>query len=160
MAPALLTAVDAAFHIHLIVGSNPLAAARCSRSIEVGAKPIIVAPEDATLHYGLAKRIEDGQVQWLRRSFHEDDLITLGRPDVDGIVDAVFVTADGKGVLGGHLCVLTTALTNPTVSHKNIGSVSPPSHSSQRRRRPESLLVHLALYPHRRTLADWRDNVR
>ena len=96
MAPALLTAVDATSHIHLIVGSNPLAGARCARSIEVGAKPILLAPEDSTLHYGLVKRIEAGEVQWLKRSFKEEDLTTLGRVEVDGVVDAVFVTEGGK----------------------------------------------------------------
>ncbi|KAH9868265.1 hypothetical protein J1614_007337 [Plenodomus biglobosus] len=97
--PALLTAVDATSHIHLIVGSNPLAGARCSRSIEVGAKPILLAPEDATLHYGLAKRIEAGEVKWLQRSFTDEDLTTLGRAEVDGVVDAVFIgiTTSGKG---------------------------------------------------------------
>ncbi|OAG10429.1 uroporphyrin-III C-methyltransferase [Paraphaeosphaeria sporulosa] len=99
MAPALLTAVDSASHVHLIIGSNPLAAARCTRSLEVGAKPILLAPEDATLHYGLAKRIEDGEVQWLKRGFHQEDLTTLGREEVDRVVDAVFVTAGGKGNL-------------------------------------------------------------
>ena len=96
MAPALLTAVDSASHIHLIVGSNPLAGARCTRSIEVGANPILIAPEHATLHYGLVKRIEDGEVKWIKRSFQESDLTTLGRAEVDGVVDAVFVTAGGK----------------------------------------------------------------
>jgi len=96
MAPALLTAVDSTFHVHLVIGSNPLAGARCTRSIEVGAKPILLAPEDATLHYGLAKRIDDGEVQWLKRNFKEEDLTSLGRPEVDGVVDAVFVTAGGK----------------------------------------------------------------
>lgn len=96
MAPALLTAVDATTHVHLIIGSNPLAGARCSRSIEVGANPILLAPEDATLHYGLAKRIEAGEVKWLKRTFTEEDLTTLGRPEVDGVVDAVFITAGGK----------------------------------------------------------------
>jgi len=96
MAPALLTAVDSASHIHLIVGSNPLAGARCTRSIEVGAHPILIAPEDATLHYGLVKRIEEGEVKWIKRTFQEEDLTTLGRAEVDGVVDAVFVTAGGK----------------------------------------------------------------
>lgn len=100
MAPALLTALDATSHIHLIVGSNPLAGARCTRSIEVGAKPILLAPEDATLHYGLAKRIETGEVEWLKRSFRDEDLTALGRPEVDGVVDAVFVTAGGKHASG------------------------------------------------------------
>lgn len=96
MAPALLTAVDSTSHIHLIVGSNPLAGARCTRSLEVGAQPILIAPEEATLHYGLVKRIEEGKVKWIKRSFEESDLTTLGRAEVDGVVDAVFVTAGGK----------------------------------------------------------------
>ena len=100
MAPALLTAVDATSHIHLIVGSNPLAGARCARSIEVGAKPILLAPEDSTLHYGLVKRIEAGEVKWLKRSFKDDDLTTLGREEVDSVVDAVFVTTGGKHTSG------------------------------------------------------------
>ena len=51
MTPALLTAVDSTSHVHLIVGSNPLASARIARSIEVGAIPKLVAPEDAVVHY-------------------------------------------------------------------------------------------------------------
>jgi uroporphyrin-III C-methyltransferase len=96
MAPALLTAVDSTSHIHLIVGSNPLAGARCTRSIEVGAKPLLVVPEDATSHYGLAKRIDEGEVEWLKRDFRDDDLTSLGRDEVDHVVDAVFVTLGGK----------------------------------------------------------------
>ena len=96
MAPALLTAVDSTSHIHLIVGSNSLAGARCTRSIEVGAKPLLVAPADATLHYGLAKRIDEGEVEWLKRDFRDDDLTSLGRDEVDHVVDAVFVTLGGK----------------------------------------------------------------
>ncbi|KAI9872073.1 MAG: hypothetical protein M1823_008268, partial [Watsoniomyces obsoletus] len=96
MTPALLTAVDATSHVHLIVGSNPLAGARCSRAIEVGANPILIAPEDSTLHYGLVKRIEAGEVKWIQRTFEDEDLTTLGRAEVDGVVDAVYVTAGGK----------------------------------------------------------------
>ena len=107
MAPALLTAVDSASHIHLIVGSNPLAGARCTRSIEVGANPILIAPEDATLHYGLVKRIEEGEVKWIKRSFQESDLTTLGRAEVDGVVDAVFVTAGGKQGQSMSCCICT-----------------------------------------------------
>lgn len=106
MAPALLTAVDSTSHIHLVVGSNPLAGARCSRAIEVGAKPVLIAPEESTLHYGLVKRIEAGEVKWLQRSFKEDDLTTLGRPEVDGVVDAVYVTAGGKHTSGKYFYTL------------------------------------------------------
>ncbi|KAI4690658.1 uncharacterized protein J4E88_002130 [Alternaria novae-zelandiae] len=113
MAPALLTAVDATSHIHLIVGSNPLAGARCARSIEVGAKPILLAPEDSTLHYGLVKRIETGEVKWLNRSFKDDDLTTLGREEVDSVVDAVFVTAGGKHTSATHISSLCRRLRIP-----------------------------------------------
>lgn len=100
MAPALLTGVDSTNHIHLIVGSNPLAGARCTKSLEVGANPIVIAPENATVHYSLMKRIEEGEVQWLKQEFKEEDLTTLGRAEVDGVVDAVFVTVGGKQNLG------------------------------------------------------------
>lgn len=93
MGLSLLTAVDATSHIHLIVGSNSLASARCSRSLEVGAIPIVIAPETAEIHYGLQKRIDAEEVKWLQKSFEERDLMTLGRQDVGGFVDAVFVTS-------------------------------------------------------------------
>ncbi|OAL05739.1 uroporphyrin-III C-methyltransferase [Phaeosphaeriaceae sp. SRC1lsM3a] len=113
MAPALLTAVDSTSHVHLIVGSNPLAGARCSRAIEVGARPILIAPEGSTLHYGLVKRIEAGEVKWLQRGFQEDDLTTLGRPEVDGVVDAVFVTAGGKQMSATQISNLCRRLRIP-----------------------------------------------
>ena len=98
MPAPLLTSLDSEGHVHLIVGSNPLASARCAKSIEVGAKPIILAPAEAEVHYVLAKRIEEGQVKWLKKSFEDTDLKTLGREEVDGVVDAVFVASGGKSV--------------------------------------------------------------
>ena len=92
MAPALLTAVDSTRHVHLIIGSNPLAGARCTKSLEVGAVAKLIAPADSTLHYGLIKRIEEKEVEWIRREFVEEDLKTLGREEVDHVVDCVFVT--------------------------------------------------------------------
>lgn len=96
MAPALLTAVDCTRHVHLIIGSNPLAGARCTRSLEVGANVKLIAPADAQLHYGLSKRIEEGQVEWIKRDFQDRDLETLGRDEVRNVVDTVFVTLGGK----------------------------------------------------------------
>jgi len=106
MAPALLTAVDSTNHVHLIVGSNPLAGARCTRTLEVGAKAKLVAPEDSSLHYGLMKRIDEGEVEWIKRAFKDEDLTTLGREEVDGVVDAVFVTVGGKNPLSAHISTL------------------------------------------------------
>ena len=113
MISALLTAVDSTSHIHLIIGSNPLAGARCTRSLEVGAIPIILSPEDAIVHYSLMKRIEEGEVKWLKRDFKDEDLTSLGRAEVDGIVDAVFVTVGGKQSLSefGSIFSRTIGLT-------------------------------------------------
>ncbi|KAJ9623906.1 uroporphyrin-III C-methyltransferase [Taxawa tesnikishii (nom. ined.)] len=113
MSPALLTAVDSANHVHLIVGSNPLAGARCNRSIEVGAHAKIIAPADAALHYGLAKKIEEGKVEWIQRHFQESDLTTLGREEVDHVVDAVFVTVGGKNALSTRISTLCRRLRIP-----------------------------------------------
>jgi uroporphyrin-III C-methyltransferase len=90
--PALLTAVDCDRHVHLIVGDNPLAAARCSRSIQVGATPKLVAPAEAALAQGLKRRIDAGEVLWIKAEFQDEFLTSLGREEVDGVVDAVFVT--------------------------------------------------------------------
>jgi uroporphyrin-III C-methyltransferase len=99
MPALLLTSIDCTAHIHLIVGSNPLAAARCTRSLEVGAKPKVIAPADAEVHYGLEKRIEDGEVERIKRGFRDGDLRELGREDVEGVVDAVFVTIGARDPL-------------------------------------------------------------
>ena len=113
MSPALLTAVDSTSHIHLIVGSNPLAGSRCSKSLEVGAKPILIAPESPNLHYGLLKRIEENNVQWLKRDFDDEDLKTLGREEVEYVVDAMFVTSGSKSPLATHISTLCRKLRIP-----------------------------------------------
>jgi len=93
--------VDSRGHVHLVLGTNPLAAARCAQSLAAGARPVLIAPDntdddhDGTttgLHYGLRARVDAGEVKWLRRAFADDDLHTLGRAEVDAVVDAVFVT--------------------------------------------------------------------
>ncbi|KAI9858763.1 MAG: hypothetical protein M1824_004183 [Vezdaea acicularis] len=113
MTQALLTAVNSTSHVHLIVGSNPLAAARCNRSIEVGAKPKVIAPADATVHYGLQKRIDEGEVEWVKKTFEEFDLKTLGRDEVDNVVDAVFVTLGSRSPMGVHISDLCRRLRIP-----------------------------------------------
>jgi len=97
--PSLLTAVDSTDHVHLIIGSNPLAGARCARSVEVGAKPKLVAPENSQPHYGITRRIEHGDVEWVKTNFRDEYLSTLGREEVGGYVDAVFVTLSGRDPL-------------------------------------------------------------
>ncbi|KAI9819140.1 MAG: hypothetical protein M1827_007296 [Pycnora praestabilis] len=113
MPAALLTAVDSTSHIHLVVGSNPLAAARCSRSLEVGAKPRLIASANAHVHYALMKRIDDGEVEWIKRDFREEDLRVLGREEVEGVVDAVFVTLGGKNPLSTQISSMCRRLRIP-----------------------------------------------
>ena len=112
-AATLLTAVDSTSHVHLIIGSNPLAATRCAKSIEVGAKPIVISPAEADIHYTLNKRVEDGKVQLLQRAFKDDDLTTLGREEVDQVVDTVFVTTGPKNELSVHISSLCRRLRIP-----------------------------------------------
>ena len=90
-----------------------MASARCSKSIEVGAKPKVIAPPDADVHYVLAKRIEEGEVDWIQKTFEDADLSTWGRVEVDSVVDAVFVTTNGKNALStkGHTFCKDTKLT-------------------------------------------------
>lgn len=100
MPDLLLTAHDARGHIHLVIGSCALANARCTNSLRVGAIPKIISPTGATLKSsGLAIRVADGEVEWIRKELSEiemDDLRTHGREEVDGFVDAVFVTVRGE----------------------------------------------------------------
>jgi uroporphyrin-III C-methyltransferase len=89
---SLLAAIDSKSHVHLIIGCNPLAATRCAKSLEVGAKPRLIAPETADLHYALQKRVDSGEVDWIKKPFQDEDVLRLGREEIDGVVDAVFVT--------------------------------------------------------------------
>ncbi|KAL8937578.1 MAG: hypothetical protein Q9216_004353 [Gyalolechia sp. 2 TL-2023] len=107
MPALLLTAHDCVGHIHLIVGSNAIANARCSKSIEVGAKPIIIAPPEAEVHYALQDKIKFGQVECIKRGFQDADLTTLGRDEIENVVDAVFVTLGGRESLEARTHIST-----------------------------------------------------
>lgn len=100
MPALLLTAHDSVGHIHLIIGSNAIANARCSKSIEVGAKPIVITSPEAEVHYALQDKIKSGQVECIKRGFQDSDLTILGRDEIDNVADAVFVTLGGKESLG------------------------------------------------------------
>ncbi|KAL1836975.1 hypothetical protein VTJ49DRAFT_4425 [Mycothermus thermophilus] len=107
---SLLTAQHCTGHVHLILGSNPLAAARASSSLAAGAKPILISPVPSSsspsssetppdqqppqhqLHYSLVSLVASGSLTHLSRPFADSDLFTLGREEVDRVVDAVFIT--------------------------------------------------------------------
>ena len=113
MAPALLTAQDCVGQVHLVIGSGSLAASRCAKSLEVGARPVIVASVDSDVHYTLAKHIEAGKATWVRRAFQDDDLQSMGREEVDHVVDAVFVTIGASDPLSTHISTLCRRLRIP-----------------------------------------------
>lgn len=105
--PALLTAQSCVGHVHLIVGCGPLAASRCTKSLQVGARPIVIAPSNDDVHFTLARAIEDGTVQWIQQEFEEQNLSTLGREEIENYVDAVFVTlpaSDTRSIHISNLC--------------------------------------------------------
>ena len=95
----LMAAWNTDSQVHLIVGSNSLAGARCAKSIEVGAKPIILAPETADMHFTLSEHIARGSAQRVSHEFQDVDLTTLGREEVDHVVDLVFVTLGASNPL-------------------------------------------------------------
>ena len=90
---SLLVALNCKGSIHLIIGTNPLAAARCTQSLNAGAVPLLIAPDTENLHYALRSRVDSGEVTWHKKEFEDSDLLTLGRGEVDHVVDAVFVTS-------------------------------------------------------------------
>ncbi|OBT99203.1 hypothetical protein VE01_02682 [Pseudogymnoascus verrucosus] len=106
MRTSLLTSIDATSHIHLIIGTNALAASRCAKSLEVGATPIVIFHPDECeheVHPAMQQRIDDKEVKWLAKPYHDDDISTLGRPELDGYVDAVFVTLSPQDPLSLHI---------------------------------------------------------
>ncbi len=111
--PPLLTAHDCSGLTHLVIGSGPLAAARCTKAIEVGANPIIIAGPQSDVHYTLQKLVDDGKVRWMQTEFEDNYLKTLGREEVDNVVDAVFVTIGPKKPLSTHISTLCRRLRIP-----------------------------------------------
>lgn len=114
--PSLLIAADCTSSVHLIVGHNPLASSRASRSLELGATVIVLAPKGAVLHYGLQNKIDEGLVRWVEKeTVTMEDLTNLGRPEVDGVVDAVFVTLQVGCAQSIHMFFILSRPISPNV---------------------------------------------
>ena len=65
------------------------------------------------MHFTLSEHIANGSAQWIRHEFEDKDLTTLGREEIDHIVDLVFVT------LGSNNSLSMTCLSNyqATLTH-------------------------------------------
>ena len=89
----LLTSVDCTNQVHLVIGDNGIASKRVARSLEAGAACVLISPLDISeLHFELKNLVEKKSVKHIQREFGEADLRTLGRAEVDNVVDMVFVT--------------------------------------------------------------------
>lgn len=88
----LLSAVDCEEEIHLIIGAlgGNITYQRALKSIQVGAKPLLVHDADV-IDANLQSLVEQDMLQWNQKKFEMDDLQKLGRLEVDGVVDKVFV---------------------------------------------------------------------
>ncbi|KAL4754782.1 hypothetical protein BDW72DRAFT_165290 [Aspergillus terricola var. indicus] len=109
----LLASINAESQVHLIIGANPLAAARCTKSLQAGARPVVISPDPGSLQYTLAAHIENGTADWVQREFEDADLTTLGREEVDHVVDMVFITIGGNHSLSSHISKLCRRLRIP-----------------------------------------------
>lgn len=107
---ALLAGLLCRDNVHLVLGTGSLAATRCAQSLAAGARPVLVAaPRDGELHPALRAKIASGAVRWEDKAFEDGDLFRLGRPDVGGVVDAVFV-ARARGAAGDDEAARVAAL--------------------------------------------------
>ena len=99
----LLTSVDCTRHVHLIVGDGGIAAKRAARSLEAGAECIVISPAGVEdLYFDLKALVERQRVRYIQREFEETDLTSLGREEVDRVVDMVFVTLSPLDKKGTH----------------------------------------------------------
>ncbi|KAK9458335.1 tetrapyrrole methylase [Dipodascopsis uninucleata] len=82
--------------VHLVVGSSALSLQRIARSLEYGARVILVAPNDDSSSENWQTDVRETTAQsnrltWIERDFSMKDLTTLGRQEVCNVVDMVFV---------------------------------------------------------------------
>lgn len=89
----LLTAQNCEGEVHLIVGVSTLTPFRVESIKQAGASPILVSSVDK-LPVRLEQQVANGDLKWIQRDFDiELDLTSLGRDEVDSVVDKVFVTS-------------------------------------------------------------------
>ncbi|KAI9904210.1 hypothetical protein N3K66_000739 [Trichothecium roseum] len=104
---SMLAALNCQGNVHLIVGAGPLASTRCAQSLAAGARPVLLAPAtDIQLPSALKARIDAGEVAWEKAAFEDDYLFRLGREEVGGVVDAVFVTLGSRDALSPRISAL------------------------------------------------------
>lgn len=94
----LLASLSCKDEVHLVVGGNcNIAALRVTSILACGAHPVLI--QDTAVEnfpVSLQESIDTGKVKWISQNFTSEHLTTLGRSEVDNIVDRVFVTLQRK----------------------------------------------------------------
>ncbi|KAK9459278.1 tetrapyrrole methylase [Lipomyces oligophaga] len=97
--PSLLISRNCADEIHLIVGGSAVSLSRAAKLLDCGASKVItICPEPSVSeswnsNASTLEKDSNGRFLWIKREFRPQDLTTLGRSEVDHVVDAVFVAA-------------------------------------------------------------------
>ncbi|KAK9365961.1 tetrapyrrole methylase [Lipomyces kononenkoae] len=119
--PGLLISQNCISQVHLVIGTTALSLTRVAKSLECGADVILIAPSFPEPTQTLAvwetevraKQTQHSNFRWIQREFQEDDLISLGRDEVDNIVDTVFVALHSTSPLGPQISALCKRLRIP-----------------------------------------------
>lgn len=92
----LLASLSCKGETHLVVGGNSnIAALRINLILDSGAKALLVHDaEFESFPLSLQDHIEGKRVLWIRKKYSSELLTTLGRDEVENVVDRVFVTLD------------------------------------------------------------------
>lgn len=94
----LLASLNTQNETHLIIGASTASSIRITSVLESGASPILLSqPSDLNdLPSSIQNKIQDGNLIWKSGNLSIDlitnHLKTLGRPEVDNVIDRVFVT--------------------------------------------------------------------
>ncbi|EGW33413.1 methionine metabolism [Spathaspora passalidarum NRRL Y-27907] len=94
--PSLLASLISTGETHLVIGYSNVASIRITSIIESGASPILITNKGTIFTPSVQQYQEDGKLEIIYDDLKIDNirnsLKTLGREEVDGIVDRVFVS--------------------------------------------------------------------
>lgn len=89
----LLASITCTEEVHLIIGVSNVASLRINSILQAGAKPILIAHQATQeIPKSIQDNISSGKLKYIEKEFDTNDLVSLGKEEVDGVVDRVFVT--------------------------------------------------------------------
>lgn len=90
----LLASLSCKDERHAVIGGNSnTAALRINSVLQCGAVPVLIQKSELSLFpASTQEHIASGKVEWINSDFDVSQLTSLGRSDVEGVVDRVFVS--------------------------------------------------------------------